>query len=109
MQTVSSAASKGLPLLFWECVERMSHALVYLSVPAFASFQKNPENVTLVTDAQQGWWDEGTQPRSCFHPHRLLKPPFSCSSSSPVSLCLLFRFISGSRGFLQTQTQPVHG
>lgn len=47
VQTVSSAASKGLPLLLWECVERMSHALICLSVPAFASFQNNPENVTL--------------------------------------------------------------
>lgn len=39
VQTVNSAARAGqqradLPLLFWECVDCMTHALMYLSVSA---------------------------------------------------------------------------
>lgn len=41
VQTVNSAARAGqhrdLPLLFWECVDCMTHALMYLSVSAPAS------------------------------------------------------------------------
>lgn len=41
MQTVNSAARAGqrrdLPLLFWECEDCMTHALMYLSVSAPAS------------------------------------------------------------------------
>lgn len=77
VQSVSSAASKGLPLLFWECVERMSHALVYLSVPAFASFQNNPEKAAALV----------------FSSVPPVEPLFSCSSPSPPFL-FAFYFIS---------------